>query len=77
MTLDKNRDYKTLYDTDYVLVEVESQKPIEGYNIINHYTSVIDEYNLMLSKNMLEYIPMNRLTREEKNKYLNAMKGKN
>ena len=77
MTLDKNRDHKTLYDTDYVLVEVESQKPIEGYNIINHYTSVIDEYNLMLNKNMLEYIPMTRLTREEKNKYLNAMKGTN
>jgi len=73
MTLDKNRDNKSLYPTDYVLVEVESQKPIEGYNIINHYTSVIDEYNLMLSKNKLEYIPMTRLTKEEQNKFIERL----
>jgi len=77
MTFDKNRDYKTLYSTDYVLVDLETQKPIESYNIINHYTSVIDEFNLQLTNNGVEYIPMTRLTREEQNKYLNAMKGNN
>jgi hypothetical protein len=75
MTFDKNRDYKTLYSTDYVLVHLETQKPIESYDIINHYTSVIDEFNLQLTNNGVEYIPMTRLTREEQNKYLNAMKG--
>jgi hypothetical protein len=75
MTFDKNRDYKTLYSTDYVLVDLETQKPIESYDIINHYTSVIDEFNLQLTNNGVEYIPMTRLTREEQNKYLNAMKG--
>ena len=73
MTLDKNRNNKNLYSTDYVLVEVESQKPIEGYNIINHYTSVIDEYNLMLNKNMLEYVPMTSLTKEEQNKFIERL----
>ena len=73
MSLDKNRDHVTLYDTDYVLVEINSQKPIEGYNIINHYTSVIDEYNLMLSKNMVEYVPMTSLTKEEQNKFIERL----
>ena len=58
-----------LYDTDYVLVELKSQKPIESYDIINHYTSVIDEYNLQLMKNRVQYVPMTSLSKEEQNKY--------
>jgi len=58
-----------LYDTDYVLVELNSQKPIESYDIINHYTSVIDEYNLQLIKHRVQYVPMTSLSKEEQNKY--------
>tara|TARA_A100001391_G_scaffold170271_1_gene131244 strand:+ start:1110 stop:1319 length:210 start_codon:yes stop_codon:yes gene_type:complete len=59
-----------LYSTDYVLVTLDTQKPIEGYNIINHYTSVIDEFNLQLTNNNVEYIPMTSLSKEEQNKYI-------
>jgi len=63
-----------LYNTDYVLVTLDTQKPIEGYNIINHYTSVIDEFNLQLSKNNVQYIPMTSLTKKEQNKYIERNK---
>tara|TARA_X000000950_G_C13903346_1_gene655770 strand:- start:1019 stop:1219 length:201 start_codon:yes stop_codon:yes gene_type:complete len=59
-----------LYDTDYVLVDINSQKPVESYNIINHYTSVIDEYNMKLLENKVEYVPMTSLSKEEQNKYI-------
>ena len=63
-----------LYNTDYVLVTLDTKKPIEGYNIINHYTSVIDEFNLQLSKNNVQYIPMTSLTKKEQNKYIERNK---
>ena len=65
----------TLYNTDYVLVDLETQKPVESYNIINHYTSVIDEFNVQLTNNGVEYIPMNKLSKEEQTNYLINLKG--
>ena len=34
-----------LFVSDYVLVNSKTKKPIESYEIINHYTSVIAEFN--------------------------------
>ena len=67
----------TLYRTDYVLVDLETQKPVESYNIINHYTSVIDEFNVQLTNNGVEYISMDKLSKEEQDKYIFNLKGKN
>tara|TARA_X000001382_G_C3033998_1_gene135688 strand:- start:293 stop:499 length:207 start_codon:yes stop_codon:yes gene_type:complete len=67
----------TLYNTDYVLVDLETQKPVESYNIINHYTSVIDEFNVQLTNNGVEYISMDKLSKEEQAKYIFNLKGKN
>ena len=67
----------TLYRTDYVLVDLETQKPVESYNIINHYTSVIDEFNVQLTNNGVEYISMDKLSKEEQAKYIFNLKGKN
>ena len=66
-----------LYHTDYVLVDLETQKPVESYNIINHYTSVIDEFNVQLTNNGVEYISMDKLSKEEQAKYIFNLKGKN
>ena len=66
----------TLYNTDYVLVDLETQKPVESYNIINHYTSVIDEFNVQLTNNGVEYISMDKLSKEEQDKYIFNLKGK-
>lgn len=66
----------TLYRTDYVLVDLETQKPVESYNIINHYTSVIDEFNVQLTNNGVEYISMDKLSKEEQDKYIFNLKGK-
>lgn len=65
----------TLYNTDYVLVDIETKKPIESYDVINHYTSVIDEYNDHLLSENIEYIPMNKLPKEEQTNYLINLKG--
>jgi len=67
----------SLYNTDYVLVDLETQKPVESYNIINHYTSVIDEFNAQLTNNGVEYISMDKLSKEEQAKYIFNLKGKN
>ena len=60
----------TLYNTDYVLVDLETQKPVESYDVINHFSSVIDEYNDHLLSENIEYIPMNKLSEEEQTNYL-------
>ena len=49
----------TLYNTDYVLVDIETQKPVESYDVINHFSSVINEYNDHLLSENIEYIPRN------------------
>jgi hypothetical protein len=67
----------TLYNTDYVLVDIETKKPIESYDVINHFSSVIDEYNDHLLSENIEYIPMNKLSKEEQTNYLINLKGKN
>ena len=65
----------TLYNTDYVLVDIETKKPIESYDVINHFSSVIDEYNDHLLSENIEYIPMNKLSKEEQTNYLINLKG--
>ena len=67
----------SLYNTDYVLVDIETKKPIESYDVINHFSSVIDEYNDHLLSENIEYIPMNKLSKEEQTNYLINLKGKN
>jgi len=67
----------TLYNTDYVLVDIETKKPIESYDVINHFSSVINEYNDHLLSENIEYIPMNKLSKEEQTNYLINLKGKN
>ena len=67
----------TLYNTDYVLVDLETKKPVESYDVINHFSSVINEYNDHLLSENIEYIPMNKLSKEEQTNYLINLKGKN
>tara|TARA_B100000900_G_C19949452_1_gene461095 strand:- start:175 stop:402 length:228 start_codon:yes stop_codon:yes gene_type:complete len=63
-----------LFASDYVLVNSKTKKPIESYEIINHYTSVIDEFNERLKFENCEYISMANLSKKEKTKYLKAIK---
>tara|TARA_R100001460_G_scaffold1602_5_gene5945 strand:- start:540 stop:767 length:228 start_codon:yes stop_codon:yes gene_type:complete len=63
-----------LFASDYVLVNSKTKKPIESYEIINHYTSVIDEFNERLESENCEYISMANLSKKEKTKYLKAIK---
>jgi hypothetical protein len=63
-----------LYDTDYVLVDSETKKPMEGYEIIYHYTSVINDFNERLMKEGCEYVSMSELSDEDKNKYIETIK---
>jgi len=65
----------SLYNTDYVLVDIETKKPIESYDVINHFSSVINEYNDHLLSENIEYIPMNKLSKEEQTNYLINLKG--
>tara|TARA_B100000212_G_C27136996_1_gene431672 strand:+ start:426 stop:650 length:225 start_codon:yes stop_codon:yes gene_type:complete len=63
-----------LFVSDYVLVNSKTKKPIESYEIINHYTSVIAEFNERLASENCEYISMADLPEKEKTKYLKAIK---
>ena len=63
-----------LFANDYVLVNSKTKKPIESYEIINHYTSIIAEFNEHLESQNCEYISMTDLPKKEKSKYLKAMK---
>ncbi len=63
-----------LFASDYVLVNSKTKKPIESYEIINHYTSVIAEFNERLECENCEYISMADLPKKEKTKYLKAIK---
>ena len=58
-----------LYNTDYVIVDSKTKKPMEGYEIIYHYTSVIDNLNEKLMTDGVEYIPMSELSKDDKKKY--------
>jgi len=63
-----------LYDTDYVIVDSKTKKPMEGYEIIYHYTSVINGFNEKLMKEGCEYVSMSELSDEDKNKYIETIK---
>ena len=63
-----------LFASDYVLVNSKTKKPIESYEIINHYTSIIAEFNEHLESKNCEYISMADLPKKEKTKYLKAIK---
>lgn len=63
-----------LYSTDYVIVDSQTKKPLEGYEHVYHYTSVIDKFNEKLMKEGYEYISMTELPKEEKNKFKQSIK---
>ena len=63
-----------LYDTDYVIVDSKTKEPMEGYEIIYHYTSVINHFNEMLMEEGCEYVSMSELSDEDKNKYIETIK---
>ena len=63
-----------LYPTDYVIVDSKTKKPMEGYENIYHYTSVIDNLNEKLMSEGFEYISMAELSKEDKNKYRETIK---
>ncbi len=63
-----------LYPTDYVIVDSKTHKPLEGYEHIYHYTSVIDNFNEKLMKEGYEYISMSELSDVEKTKCKQSIK---
>ena len=65
-----------LYPTDYVIIDSDTKKPIEGYEHIYHYTSVIDHFNEILTdKNEgWEYVSMSELSDEDQKKYKQTIK---
>ena len=63
-----------LYETDFVIVDSKTKKPMEGYENIYHYTSVIENLNEKLMKQGCEYISMAELSKEDKNKYRETIK---
>ena len=66
----------TLYDTDYVIVDSKTKKPMEGYETIYHYTSVINHLNEILidEGKEWEYVSMSELSDEDKKKYKETIK---
>ena len=52
----------------------KTKKPMEGYENIYHYTSVIDNLNEKLMSEGCEYISMAELSKEDKNKYRETIK---
>ena len=63
-----------LYPTDYVIVDSKTHKPLEGYEHVYHYTSVIDNFNEKLMKEGYEYISMSELSDVDKNKFKQSIK---
>jgi len=63
-----------IYKTDFVIVDSKTKKPMEGYENIYHYTSVIDNLNEKLMSEGCEYISMAELSKEDKNKYRETIK---
>ena len=63
-----------LYSTDYVIVDSQTKKPLEGYESIYHYTSVIEMLNEKLINEGYEYISITELPKEEKEQYKQTIK---
>ena len=63
-----------IYETDFVSVDSKTKKPMEGYENIYHYTSVIENLNEKLMKQGCEYISMSELSDEDKDKYKSTIK---
>jgi len=63
-----------LYSTDYVVVDAETKKPLEGYENIYHYTSVIEILNEKLMNQGYEYISMSELSKEDKKQFKETIK---
>lgn len=66
-----------LYPTDYVIVDSQTKKPLEGYDIIYHYTSVIEVLNEKLINDGYEFMCMTELPKEEKEQYKQSNKERN
>ena len=58
-----------LYETDYVLVNSKTKKPIESLDVIYHYTSVIELLNETMIKKNIEYMSMTELPKKIKESY--------
>jgi hypothetical protein len=56
-----------LYPTDYVIVDSQTKKPLEGYESIYHYTSVIEMLNEKLINEGYEYISIQSYLKKRKN----------
>lgn len=65
-----------LYPTDYIIIDSDTRKPIEGYEHIYHYTSVINHFNeiLLAEDKGWEYVSMSELSDEDKAKYKQTIK---
>ena len=63
-----------LYSTDYVVVDAKTKKPLEGYENIYHYTSVIEILNEKLMNEGCEYISMSELSKEDKKQFKETIK---
>jgi hypothetical protein len=65
-----------LYPTDYVIIDSDTRKPIEGYEHVYHYTSVINHFNEILLDEAKgwEYVSMSELSDEDKAKFKQTIK---
>jgi hypothetical protein len=65
-----------LYPTDYVIIDSDTKKPIEGYEHVYHYTSVINHFNeILLDEGKgWEYVSMSELSDEDRAKYKQTIK---
>lgn len=65
-----------LYPTDYVIIDSDTRKPIEGYEHVYHYTSVINHFNeILLDEDKgWEYVSMSELSDEDKAKFKQTIK---
>ena len=74
--LEREEDNEELYPTDYVIIDSDTKKPIEGYEHIYHYTSVIDHFNerVMDNNEGWQYVSMSELSDEDKKNFKKTIK---
>tara|TARA_R100000458_G_C8055966_1_gene101028 strand:+ start:315 stop:512 length:198 start_codon:yes stop_codon:yes gene_type:complete len=63
-----------LYETDYILVNSKTKKPIESLDVIYHYTSVVELLNETMIKKNIEYMSMSELPKKIKDVYIKGGK---
>jgi len=66
-----------LYNSDYVIVDKKTQKPIESFNVVYHYSTIVELVNsgeCPLHEGE-EFLSMTQLSEELQQKYINTLKG--